>query len=294
VPETRVEVSDGRALQVWVEGPEGGDVLISHHGTPSSGLPYAPLVDEASRRGLRSVGYCRPGYGSSTRLEGRSVADCAFDATAIADALGVERFYTEGGSGGGPHALGCGALLPDRVIAVASIAGVVPYGAEGIDFLEGMGEENHVEFGAALDGPDALRRWMDEHAADTGAAASVEDLLRAFGDLVSDVDRESLTGGLGEHLIRSEHIALANGYWGWFDDDLAFTRDWGFDPAAMTVPVSVWQGRQDRFVPFSHGEWLAAHVPGARAHLYDEHGHLSLALASFGAILDDLIERGNG
>jgi pimeloyl-ACP methyl ester carboxylesterase len=292
--ETRVGLPDGRVLQVWMEGPEGGDVLISHHGTPSSGLPFAPLVDEASRRGLRSVGYCRPGYGSSTRLEGRSVADCATDAAAIADALGVERFYTEGGSGGGPHALACGALLPDRTIAVASIAGVVPYGAEGIDFLEGMGEENHVEFGAALDGPDALRSWMDEHAADTGAAASVEDLLRAFGDLVSDVDRESLTGALGEHLIRSEHIALANGYWGWFDDDLAFTRDWDFVPAAISVPVSIWHGRQDRFVPFSHGEWLAAQVPGARAHLFDEHGHLSLALASFGAILDDLIERGNG
>jgi pimeloyl-ACP methyl ester carboxylesterase len=95
-------------------------------------------------------------------------------------------------------------------------------------------------------------------------------------------------------MIEDEHVAMANGYWGWFDDDLAFTRDWGFDPGEISVPVSVWQGRQDQFVPFPHGEWLAAHVRGARAHLFDEHGHLSLALASFGEILDDLIERGNG
>ncbi len=292
MPETHVDGPDGRVLQVWVEGPDGGDVVISHHGTPASGLPYPPSAAEASARGLRWVGYSRPGYGSSTRREGRSVADCAADVAAIADALGVERFYTLGGSGGGPHTLATGALLPDRVIAVASIAGVVPYGAEGVDFLEGMGQENIVEFGAALGGADTLRAWMEEHAAEAGEAASVDDLLKAFGDLVSPVDRESLSTDLGEHLLRSAHISMSNGYWGWFDDDLAFTWDWGFDPAAIEVPVSVWHGRQDRFVPYTHGEWLAARVPDCSAHLYDEHGHLSLALDSIGPILDDLTDHG--
>lgn len=292
MPELRVDAPDGRVLQVWVEGPEDGDVVVGHHGTPSSGLPYARSVAEATSRGLRSVSYSRPGYGASTRDEGRSVADCAADVAAIADAIGADRFYTQEGSGGAPHALACGALLPDRVIAVASIAGVVPWGAEEIDFLEGMGEDNHVEFGAALGGPDTLRTWMDEHAADTGQAGSPAELIASFGDLVSPVDREALTGDLGEHMVANEHVALGDGYWGWFDDDLAFVRDWGSDPAAISLPVSVWQGRQDRFVPHSHGEWLAAHIPDARAHLYDEHGHLSLALASFGEILDDLIDHG--
>jgi pimeloyl-ACP methyl ester carboxylesterase len=291
--ELRVDVRDGRVLQVWVEGPEDGDVVIGHHGTPSSGLPFARLVAEAADRRLRFVSYSRPGYGASTRDEGRSVADCAADVAAIADALGADRFYTEGGSGGGPHALACAALLPDRVMAVASIAGVVPWGAEGIDFLEGMGQDNHVEFGAALGGPETLLAWMDEHAAATAEAGSPEELIASFGDLVSPVDREALTGDLGEHLVANEHLALANGYWGWFDDDLAFVRDWGFDVRDLEVPVSVWQGRQDRFVPFSHGAWLAARIPRARAHLYDEHGHLSLALASYGAILDDLMDHGN-
>jgi len=290
--QTSVDLLDGRVLQVWVEGPDDGPVVLSHHGTPSSGLPYARSVEEAAKRGLRHVSYSRPGYGESTRHEGRSVADCAADCAAVADALGVDTFYTVGGSGGGPHTLACGALLPDRVLAVASIAGVVPWGAEGIDFLEGMGHENHVEFGAAVEGPAALKDWMDEHAAETGEANTVEDLLRALGDLVSPVDKDALTGDLGAHFIENEHVALANGYWGWFDDDLAFTRDWGFDPEKIDVPVSIWQGRQDRFVPYTHGEWLAIRVPNARAHLYDEHGHLSLSVSSFGAILDDLIESG--
>ncbi len=66
-------------------------------------------------------------------------------------------------------------------------------------------------------------------------------------------------------------------------------RPWGFDLAGVTVPVAVWQGRLDRMVPISHGEWLAAHVAGARAHLYDEEGHISL-LARLDRILDDLLE----
>jgi pimeloyl-ACP methyl ester carboxylesterase len=292
--ELRVDAPGGRVLQVWVEGPDGGDVVIAHHGTPSSGLPFAPSVRQAAERGLRHVTYSRPGYGDSTRDEGRSVADCAADVAAIADALGADTFSTYGGSGGGPHALACGGLLPDRVRAVASIAGVVPWGAEGVDFLEGMGQDNHVEFGAAAAGPAALKAWMDEHAQDTAEVASAEDLLKAFGDLVSPVDRAALSGEFGEHMVENERIALAGGYWGWYDDDLAFTRDWGFDPAEIAVPVSIWQGRQDRFVPFTHGEWLAGHVSGARAHLLDEQGHLSLALASFGEILDDLIDLGNG
>ena len=291
--ELRVDAPGGRTLQVWASGPDEGDVVIGHHGTPSSGLPFAPSVREAAERGLRLVTYSRPGYASSTRDEGRSVADCAADVAAIADALGADTFMTFGGSGGGPHALACAALLPGRVSSAASIAGVVPWGAEGIDFLDGMGRDNHVEFGAAVAGPDALRSWMDEHAADTAEVTSAEHLLKAFGDLVSDVDRDALSGEFAEHMLANERLALAGGYWGWFDDDLAFTLDWGFDPAGITAPVSIWQGRQDRFVPYTHGEWLAAHVSGARAHLFAEHGHLSLELASFGQILDDLIDLAN-
>lgn len=288
---TTVELPDQRVLEVWVEGAPQGDLVIWHHGTPSSGLLYPPSVEEARRRGLRLVSYCRPGYGDSTRHQGRSVGDCAADVVCIADSLGADRFYTGGGSGGGPHALACAALL-DRVVAAVSVAGITPFAAPGIDFFDGMGKENLVEFGAAVEGPETLTAWMDEHAAETGQAASPDDLIAAMGDLVSEVDRASLTGEFGSFLVEDEHIAMRNGYWGWFDDDLAYIRDWGFDPAAITTPVAVWHGRQDRFVPVAHGEWLAERIPGARAHVYPEHGHMSLALASFGAILDDLVEMG--
>src|SRR3954470_415405 len=135
----RIEVPDGRSLDVYVDGPADGVPLVSHHGTPSAGVPFGPFVRAAAERGMRWVSYSRPGYGSSTRHEGRSVADCVGDIVAILDHLREDRFYTTGGSGGGPHTLACAALLPDRVLACAAIAAVAPRHASGLDWTGDMG-----------------------------------------------------------------------------------------------------------------------------------------------------------
>jgi pimeloyl-ACP methyl ester carboxylesterase len=157
-----------------------------------------------------------------------------------------------------------------------------------LDFLKGMGPENHAEFGAALESADALQAFLEPEAKAL-AGVSGEQVVAALGGLISDVDKAALTGEFADHLAAMFHDAVRDGIWGWFDDDLAFTRPWGFDPTSIQVPVSVWQGEQDLMVPFAHGQWLAAHVPNARPMLRPEHGHLSLAVAAFGEILDDLM-----
>ena len=129
-----------------------------HHGTPSSGLLYDVHAALAADQGIRLIGYDRPGYGGSTRAPGRRVVDCVADVHAIADGLGLDRFATWGISGGGPHALACAALCDERLVATASLAAVAPYEADGLDWLEGMGESNHAEFGKVLDGEDAAAR----------------------------------------------------------------------------------------------------------------------------------------
>jgi pimeloyl-ACP methyl ester carboxylesterase len=283
-----VPLDDGRVLEAVSEGDPNGTLLVFHHGSPGAAVPFPAFDRAAAERGIRLVTYSRPGFGASTRHEGRTVADCANDAAAIAGHLGAERFVTIGWSGGGPHALACAALLPDRVLAAAAIAGVAPYDAEGLDWTAGMGEDNRIEYPLAARDPDELRRWMVPQV-EQMASIRPEEIVEALRSLISPVDEASLSGEVGEVLAASFHRAFRDGLWGWFDDDLAFVAPWGFDVASIARSVSIWQGRHDRMVPFAHGEWLVAHIPSARARLRPEHGHLSLAFGSIGEIFDDLL-----
>src|SRR5262249_12009302 len=151
-----VTTPDGRTLRVHEAGAAEGPVLVAHHGTPSAGNRYRAEIESAERAGLRLVAYDRPGYGGSTPCPGRTAADAAAGVAAVLDRLGAERFATYGWSGGGPHALACAALLADRCVAAATIAGVGPADAPDLDFLAGMGEGNVEEFGVAGRGRDPL------------------------------------------------------------------------------------------------------------------------------------------
>jgi len=283
-----VSATDGRRLDVIVADGTGPPLLF-HHGTPMSKVLFAPWADAAAAAGLRLVTYSRPGYGASDRHEGRTVADCGDDVRAILDALEADRCVTAGWSGGGPHALATGARLPERTSAVATIAGVGPYG-EDLDFLAGMGELNVREFGHAVARQDdALRSFMESYVAETDGQ-DVDALIAELASLLPPVDVAELTGAFGRFMLDSQEEAFRNGIWGWFDDDIAFTVPWGFDVASITVPVTIWQGAQDLMVPLAHGEWLATHVSGARHESLPEHGHLSLAIAAFGRIARDLAE----
>lgn len=284
-----VSLPDGRDIEVLTIGAEDGLALVIHEGTPGGLVVYPPTAEAALKRGLRVVMAARPGYEGSTPRPGRTVGDVAGDVAAVLDDLGAREFITYGVSGGGPHALACAANLPGRCLAAASVAGVAPYGAEGLDFLAGMGPENVEEFGSALKGSDELAKYLEAESAAFGSVTP-DDIIAAFGGLVSDVDKSVLTGEYAANLAASLRAALSNGIAGWHDDDIAFTRGWGFELSRLAAPVAIWQGDQDRMVPFAHGQWLAAHIPGARAHLMAGEGHLSLTLAAIGDILDDLID----
>jgi pimeloyl-ACP methyl ester carboxylesterase len=275
IRERTVTTPDGRDLRICEGGPQDGPVVIVHNGTPMSRLLFRPNVEDAEGRGLRLVGYDRPGYGGSSRHAGRSVADAAADVEAIADALGAERFATWGISGGGPHVLACAALLPDRVVAAASLASVAPYDAEGLDWFEGMGEANVTEFNLALQGREQLEPFLRREREEM-LAAGPEGVAEALRTLLTPVDRAVLTGETAEYLFAAFRLGSGDRLDGWVDDDLAFAKPWGFELGAIRVPVLLWQGAQDKFVPFAHGEWLAHRIPTVDAHLSSDDGHVTL------------------
>jgi pimeloyl-ACP methyl ester carboxylesterase len=283
-------LADGRRLEVLAAGPAGGLPLVLHNGTPVGPVAYTPMADAAAERGLRLVICARPGYGDSTPRPGRRVADVTDDVAAVLDELGAPQFVTVGWSGGGPHALACAARLPGRCLAAATMAGVAPFTAEGLDWLAGMGTENVMEFGAAVTGEEQLTDYLMVEAADLATITGPE-VADGLGDLVSAADRAAATGGFADYLAASFRASVRTGIAGWRDDDLAFTSDWGFTMAEVEAgaPVAIWQGDQDMMVPGAHGTWLAAHVPGAEAHLLPGEGHLTLGITSFDAILDGLL-----
>ena len=284
----RVDLADGRSLDVLLGGDEGGTPLVLHHGTPSDATAYADWDEACARRGLRLVSASRPGYATSTRRPGRDVADAAGDTGEVLDRLGHEAFLTAGWSGGGPHALASAALLPGRCLAGATLAGVGAHGRDDLDFLAGMGPENVEEFGAAEAGEAPLRAWLAAHG-EAFRSVTGEQLAEAFGGLVPQVDKDTLAGGFADTLAACLRRALAGGFDGWVDDDLAFVRPWGFDLADVGVPVTVWQGDLDLMVPAAHGPWLVSQLPRATARLAPGHGHLSLVAGLHDEILDDLV-----
>ena len=285
---TLLPTPDGRRLDVAVSGPADGVPLLFHHGTPGALVPVRVLERAAHARGLRLVTWSRPGYGRSTRQPGRRVADVASDAALLLQHLEARRCVVAGWSGGGPHALATAALLPDRVAGALSIAGVGPDAAADLDFLAGMGEQNVEEFGLARRGEPALRPYLDAEAAGL-READVAGLVEGLSTLLPEVDRAVLTDEYGEDMVAGFREALRSGVDGWLDDDLAFVRPWGFELFALAVPVFVWQGDADLMVPFAHGQWLARHVPGARAHLERGEGHLSVAVGALDPMLDELV-----
>jgi pimeloyl-ACP methyl ester carboxylesterase len=279
-----VATPDGRSLELHEAGDPGGLPVIVHHGTPGSGLLY----DRWATPGIRLIAYDRAGYGGSTRDRGRAIAAVVPDIEAIADALGLDRYATWGVSGGGPHALACAALCDERLTAAASLAGVAPWGAEGLDWHAGMGEENIQEFDLVLAGEEALRP-ATERDRDQMLSLSAEDMRQMFETLLGDADRAALTGPLAAWLHEDSAHGLAPGADGWIDDDLAFVAPWGFEVTDISRPTLIVHGADDRFVPVSHGKWLAARIPGVETWIDDENGHLTLLQNRVGEVHEWLL-----
>lgn len=270
-----VEANSGRLLEAIEGGNADGMPIFFLHGTPGSRFFYGPQAKHAEKNNIRLISYSRPGYGNSTRHHGRSVSNAAQDVKAIADHLGIERFAVWGFSGGGPHALACASILPKRVVAASSLASLAPFDAEGLDFYDGMGEYNIEDF-KLLQSDE--KQWEENNLKDvTGLLnAGQSQIPEMLGSLFSEVDRKSLTKTMLRYLVDGWRDGAINGIYGLKDDNISFVKNWGFSVEDIKVPMQIWQGEQDMFVPFSHGKWLAEKVPLNDTRLVKGQGHISM------------------
>jgi pimeloyl-ACP methyl ester carboxylesterase len=271
-----LQLADGRTVRVYdTGGPAGGSTLLWHHGSPQTGAPLEPLVSAAVARGIRLLSYGRPCYGGSSPNPGRNVASSAGDVAQIVDALDVARFAVMGASGGGPHALACAALLPDRVVGAVCLAGLAPLTTD-FDWYGGMAS------------PGGLRSATKGRAARADYAES-EVFDR---NIFTAVDWSTL-GGAWSSLGEDSVLAGTAGPDGLIDDDVAFTTPWGFDVTKIAAPVLLVQGSEDRVVPPSHAEWLAHAIQSSELWLRSGDGHISV-LEAVPAAMDWLLALDRG
>lgn len=271
-----IVVGDGRSVcfAQWGD-PEGFPVFVLH-GTPGGRLQRHPDESRYVAAGAWVITYDRAGYGESDRLPGRSVVDCVGDVAAIADHLGIERFAVSGGSGGGPHCLAVAARLDPRVVRARCVVGVAPYGLPDLDFFTGMDPLNVTEFGWALEGEERLVPELSRELAEMGERVAA-DPSKMLGDdwALDDADREVLSRPDMAPIYReSTEDLVRGGVWGWVDDDLAFTKPWGFELSEIAVPVEIRYGARDVLVPAAHGAWLGRNVPGALVVVEQAEGHM--------------------
>ena len=284
-----LEAVDGRRLRAEVAG-DGRRVVLVQVGSPNAGVLYGDWVEDAAARGLTLIAYDRPGYGDSSRLPGRTVADCVADVRRLSEVVGFERCVVWGFSGGGPHALACGALLDDLVAAVATIGSPAPFDAPGLDLSAGWPDEAQEDHALFLSDRAAWERQGEQQREEL-LAMSAGELAEEWSAGKSPVDGAVLQGEFGAWLHRAAQAAVASSAEGWTDDDIAWSHSpWGFDPASMSIPVKVWHGREDGFVPFVHGRWLAEAIPGAQAELRDHDGHFTVVAQRIGEVHDWLAQ----
>lgn len=235
--------ASGHVLRYCLYGPEDGSPAIFHGGTPSTRFRRPRANDVASHTRLHHLVLDRPGYGGSTRRPGRTVADAVKDTQTLADAHGWSQFAVFGGSGGGPHALACAALLPDRVTRCAVVSGIKP-----------------------ADSGQPIREEAELRTRLSDVAAEILAKIHAGGpEMPGEPGPPARSDPDAMARIRATFIDSMDG---WVDDSIALNRPWGFDPRSITVPVGIWHGTKDRNVSSDHAEWLLATIPAAQDHEY--------------------------
>jgi pimeloyl-ACP methyl ester carboxylesterase len=267
----------------------GSRRALFQYGTPGTRWLSPGLIDAARAAGFELLVIDRPGYGMSARQPGRRVVDVAVDVSIVVEAVGWDRFAVWGGSGGAPHALAIAAWLPDHVTACASVVGLAPYDAPGLDWYAEMSPANVVEFQTAARGERAYRPLVERLAADAMAEIEAGGLQVSDDYQLPEVDRQALAARRAEDgYLDRMNLTYRHGIDGWIDDSIAFTKPWGFELSKLTTPTSVWYGPADVLASRAHHEYLLSVIPDAQLH--ELHGGHLLNNAELVAIYDWLAE----
>jgi pimeloyl-ACP methyl ester carboxylesterase len=287
VSDHRLTRPDGRIVAWSESGVATGRPILRVPGTPGSRLflraDRTPWFD----RGLRVIMTERPGYGASTRLEGRAFVEHSDDTAAILDALGIEALPVYGSSGASPHILDFAARHPERVAAATVLVGAAPLDA---DEAAQMIDLNALEYRLFHDGKLAEILRITTEVREQILA----DPLASFRSIMAsapDADRAILEDPAWQSaFVAGVTEALRQGPGGWYDEGLAIEGPWGIDFGAIRADMTWWHSDGDRNAPLSAARRLVGQLPSARLHIWPDAGHLT-PYRHEAEVLDELLAR---
>jgi pimeloyl-ACP methyl ester carboxylesterase len=287
VSDHRLTRPDGRVVAWSESGVPGGRPILRVPGTPGSRLFLRADRTPWFERGLRVIMTERPGYGASTRLEGRGFVEHSDDTAAILDELGIDSLPTYGSSGASPHILDFAARHSGRVSAATILVGAAPLDAAE---AAGMIDLNALEYRLFHEGRfDEIMRITEETREEILA-----DPLASFRSIMAsapDDDRAILEDPAWQRgFVTGVTEALRQGPGGWYDEGLAIEGPWGIDYGAIETDLTWWHSDGDRNAPLSAARRLVGQLPNARLRIWPDAGHLT-PYRYEPEVLDELLAR---
>ncbi|CAN1832340.1 hypothetical protein LINPERHAP1_LOCUS33445, partial [Linum perenne] len=226
----------------------------------------------------------------------RSVKSEAHDIEELADKLQIRsKFHVIGMSLGGYPAYGCLKYIPHRLAGVALVAPFVHYWWPCLPAdLSKLGLQNLLPmdrrtFYVAHYAPWMFHWWMSQKwspslsiTRDSIDTTHMASLMFKFLLAETSIQEKIRQQGIHESLHR---------------DILAGYAKWEFDPMDLTNPfpnnegnVHIWQGYEDRVVPFQLQRFISGKLPWIRYHEVPEGGHLIVHYSGLGeAVLKSLL-----
>ncbi|HEU4475783.1 MAG TPA: alpha/beta hydrolase, partial [Methyloceanibacter sp.] len=206
----------------------------------------------------------------------------AADATALADALGLDRFAVLGVSGGGPHALAIASAIPDRTALLALISPVGPIA--DCQARIRMSRTHRLVFTRMGRSDPACATFF--WSVRTLVRMAPDVAYRALMQRVIASDRQLLRrGDVRANLQTALKEGLREGIKGARQDLRLFCAPWGLRLEEIDVPAVVWQGSDDPIVPPSAAYLLAETLPNCRLDVVQGAGHYWM-FGQFERVLD--------
>ena len=267
---TKIQAAYGRTISFFDFGNSDEIVALWCHGGPGSRLEPQTEAVAASAAGFRLIGIDRPGYGASTELPGRQIADWTDDALRVADHLKIDPFFIVGVSTGGGYALATASIASKRVLGVLVCCGLS-------DMLWGKDKSalaSNIQVWST-DDRDQVRAFVIE---DFGEGGSNMLECDDTAPMLSSPDLAILSDPKFAASFNNND-AFAQGFFVYVGDRIADGPTFGwssFDVNLIACPVVVIHGEQDGMVPVAHGQHTAEIVPNAELRTFPQHGHLSV------------------